>query len=197
MLCKNCKKRIKSDSLFCPHCGLIPNTFSNSSNEATAYKLKILKNEKLQKILHYVLPLLSIVVICLWFCKTISFDAGSNSGLYSIDLSLFFLLKDISLLPIGLAVISLAIRAFLLVKQDKQNLVLFAVSALSDLVSLGCLIFKLMDVKSIVANGIYENLSSAQFSLNTVGWLFIIICVLSILFHLLLNFGKAKTEGDN
>ncbi len=197
MLCQNCNKRIKDDSLFCPHCGLIPNTSSNSSNETIAYKPQILKNEKLQKILHYILPLLSIVVICLWFCKTISLDAGSNSGLYSIDLSLFFLLKDFALLPVGLAVISLVIRTILLVKKDKQNMVLYSVSALSDIVSLGCLIFKLMDVKSIVANGIYENLSSAQFSLNTLGWFFIVICVLSILLHLISNFGKAKTEGNN
>ncbi|MBR4071679.1 MAG: zinc ribbon domain-containing protein [Clostridia bacterium] len=197
MICKNCNKKIKDDSLFCPHCGLIPNTSSNSSNETIIYKQKPLENERLQKILHYILPFLSIGVICLWFCKTISLNAGSNSGLYSIDLPLSFLLKGFALLSVGLAVVSLAIRIFLLVKKDKRNMILYSVSTLSDVVSLGCIVFKLLDVKSIVANGIYENLSSAKVSLNTLGWFFIVICVLSILLHLILNFCKAKTKGDN
>ncbi len=197
MVCKNCNKRIKDDSLFCPHCGLIPNTSFNNSNESLAYKQKPLENEKLQKILHYILPFLSIGVICLWFCKIISLNAGSNSGLYRIDLPLSLLLKDLTLLSIGLAVVSFAIRVFLLIKKDKRNMILYSVSALSDIVSLGCLVFKLLDIKSSVANGIYENLNSAQFSLNTLGCIFIVICIVSIIIHLILIFGRGKTEVNN
>lgn len=197
MICTNCNKKIKDDSLFCPHCGLIPNTSSNNSSEPMVYKQNPLENEKLQKILHYILPFLSIGVICLWLCKTISLNAGSNSGSYRIDLPLSLLLKDLTLLSVGLAVASFAIRVFLLVKKDKRNMILYSLSALSDMVSLGCLIFKLLDVKTSVANGIYENLNSAQFSLNTLGWIFMVICVVSILIHLLLIFGRGKTEVNN
>lgn len=197
MICTNCNKKIKDNSLFCPHCGLIPNTSSNNSNEPIVYKQNPLENEKLQKILHYILPFLSIGVICLWFCKTISLNAGNNSQLYRIDLPLSLLLKDLSLLSVGLAVVSFAIRVFLLVKKDKRNMILYSVSALSDIVNLGCLVFKLLDVKSIVASGVYENLNSAQFSLNTLGCIFIVICVVSIIIHLILIFGRGKTEANN
>ena len=132
----------------------------------------------------------------MWFCKTISLNAGSNSGIYRIDLPLSLLLKNFTLLAIGLAVISFAIRIFLLVKKDKQRLILYSVSALSDIISLGCIVFKLLDVKSMVSNNVYENLSSAQLGLNTLGWLFIVICVLSVLLHLLLIFGTEKTERN-
>ncbi len=194
MICKNCNKKIKDGSLFCPHCGMLPSTSSNSTNENVVKKENPFKNEKLQKHVHIILPLLSVTVILLWFCKTISLDAGSTSGLYSVDMPLFILLKGVALLAVAFAAVSLAVRILIIVKKDKRSIILYSVSAASDAVSLGCIIFKLLDVRATVAGGAWENLTSAQFGLNALGWVFVIVCAISIMLHLMLILNKGERK---
>lgn len=197
MICKNCKKKIKDECLFCPHCGLIPSIHSKSSNETITDEQKSLEKGRVTKTIYRILPILSVAVICLWFCKTITLNTSSVSGLYSLDFSLFYLLKGVALLSVVLAVVSLIVRILVLINKDKKTTILYFVSSLSDVVSLGCLIYKIINVKSIVLNGTYENLSSVGFNINTLGWVFIVVCILSIALHLILIFGREKTEGDN
>ena len=195
MICKNCNKKIKDGSLFCSHCGMLPYTTSYERNDNTVRKENPFKNEKLHNYIFYALQFLSVAVIILWFCKTVSLQAGSNSGLYNVSLPLFLLLKGAALVAVVLAVISLAVRIFVLVKKDSRSVLLYSVSGFSDILSLGCIIYKLFDVRTAVADGVYESLTSAQFSLNVAGWLFVAVCIISLLLHLILVLNRVERKN--
>ena len=199
MVCKNCKRKINDNSLFCPHCGMIPtiDSSSNNNNETVVCEQKKIVSESILKLIQCILPILSVAVICLWFCKTISLNASSTSGLYGLEFSLFYLSKGMALLSVALAVVSLIIRIFILLKKDRRDAILYYVSVLSDVVSLGCLVYKLIDVNAIVLNGTYENLNSAGFSFNTLGWCFVAVITLSIDLHVLLIIKNYKSEMDH
>lgn len=194
MICKNCNKKIKDGSLFCPRCGMIPSISAHCSTEEPVANKKALINENFQKAIHCGLPFMSVLMVILWFCKTISLNAGSNTGLYSIDLSLFFFFRGFALLSVAVTLASLAVRILLALKKEKRCIILYAVSVFPDILSMGCIIYKLIDVQSGVSGGVYTNLNSADFSLNILGWLFIVLCALSLLFHVILIVNICKEE---
>ena len=192
MICRNCNKRIKDDSLFCPYCGLIPTMCADKKEELI---LKPIGNKRISKSVHCILPILSIAVICFWFIKTIVLKTSGDSGAYSVNLSLSFFMKSFTLIAVGVAVVSFAIRIYLFIKKDKRNVILYIISAFSDVLSLGSIIFKLMCMKIAVSNATYDILTAADFSLNVWGWGFVFVCTVSVLLHLLLIIFK-KTEGN-
>ena len=193
MKCQNCKKTIKDNILFCPHCGLIPTTSSNKCDENVVFEGYSLRAEKLMNYARMALPFFAIAVICLWFCKSLSLSSGG----YGIELSLFFFMKGLALLSVMIALVSLGVRIIILIKKEKQSVLLYSVSALSDVISLGCIIYKLIEVKSKISNEIYGVTDMAEISLNTLGWIFIAVCVLSVLLHLLLILFCSKLKGNS
>lgn len=193
MKCQNCKKTIKDNILFCPHCGLIPTTSSNKSDENVVFEGYSLRAEKLMNYARMALPFFAIAVICLWFCKSLSLSSGG----YGIELSLFFFMKGLALLSVMISLVSLVVRIIVLIKKEKQSVLLYSVSAFSDVISLGCIIYKLIEVKSKISNEIYGVTDMAEISLNTFGWIFIAVCVLSVLLHLLLILFCSKLKGNS
>ncbi len=195
MECKNCKRKIKDNSLFCPYCGKIP-TIDPGSGENVGITEKSFTKDKLNKALFFILPLLAVGLFCLWFVRTVTIDVGTTSALIQLDVSLFAPTRKFDFLVVTLVALSFLLRIVFIAKKDNRTPGLLILSAVPDIFSLGIIVFRLISLNSSIMDMPQLSANSAGYSLNFFGWLFIAVCIISTAIHLLSIYFSRKAAED-
>ena len=167
MKCKYCGSEIKEGEYFCPNCSAV-------APVKRTHKEILLRNHdpnKLRSIAYIGAVFINALLCILWFCKC--FTIGSTIGSVSMSIHNTFIGSNsvLSILTVFLYIASVII---LLLFMFKKNIFpgLIAVPGITCIWSLIWFLAKAIKVGNISRN--------VGFSFTSVGWLFIIICVILI-----------------